>query len=476
MPKIVAAFICWVFIALLFWLDRDEEAENTRALWLSFVWVGLACSRSAGEWLNLGSPIDAGALQMEGSPIDRTVYSVLLVSGLIVLIFRAQTVRRLLWANASIVIFLLYCAVSLLWSEFPDVAFKRWLKEIGDLVMVLIVLTEADPPKAVRQLLKRVSFVLMPLSILLIKYYPEYGRTYGRWAGEVHYTGVTTHKNSLGAICMLFGLATLWHMFALYRHHGQVGRKRRLIANGTVLAIILWLSSMADSMTSWCCLVMGSIIVISMQLRWLARNRRLLHLIIPAMLLVCVAVLFLGVSPSALTAMGKNPTLTDRTAMWPLLLSLCKSPWIGAGFGSFWLGPRLAQIWRVWEWKPNEAHNGYLEIYLNLGWTGVTLLAIVVAAGYRKAFIACQRNRHLGSLMIAYFVVGIAYNFTEAAFFQILAPVWIMLLLAMLAHSARISPKIGDLPLTRTSRRDRDFEDLIPSVAGVSPATVEEVV
>lgn len=457
MPKIVAAAICWAFIAGLFWLARGKSSETSAALWIPFIWLGLAASRSAAQWLNLGAPIDASDLQLEGSPVDRIVYSVLLAGGLIVLISRAGKARKLLWANAPIVIFFLYCAVSLFWSDFPDVAFKRWMKGIGDLLMVLVVWTESDPTAAVRLLLKRLSYLLIPVSVLLIKYYPEYGRTYGRWLGEVHYTGVTTNKNTLGAICMLFGLATLWQLLAFYRNREQVGRIRMLVANTVILAIVLWLLSIAGSMTSWACFVMGGTLVVAPNLRFVARRRHILHFIVTAMLLTSSTILFLGVSPNTLSAMGRDPTLTTRTEMWPLLLSLCKNPIGGMGFGSFWLGPRLAQIWRVWEWKPNEAHNGYLEIYLNLGWIGVVLLGIVLVTGYRNVFIVCRRNRALGSLLLAYFVVGIAYNFTEAAFFQMLHPVWILLLLAMSSHAGRIAPR--DLStMYRTPRRRNEPE------------------
>jgi O-antigen ligase len=323
------------------------------------------------------------------------------------------------------------------------VAFKRWFKAIGDLVMVLVVLTEIDPTAAVLRFLKRAAYVLMPLSVLLIKYYPDLGRTYGRWFGEVHYTGVTTHKNTLGAICLLFGLGILWRLLVLYRSRKQVGRTRMLIANGVILAIILWLLWMSDSMTSLICFAMGSGLILALKLRSIARKPHILHFIIAGMLLVSVAVLFFGASPSALNAMGKNSTLTDRTEMWPLLLSLCKNSFLGTGFGSFWLGPRLTNIWSVYEWGPNQAHNGYLEIYLNLGWTGVVLLAVVLVTGYRNVFLACRRNA-LGDLLLAYFVVGIAYNFTEAAFFQMMAPVWIVFLLAMVSHSVRARRPAGN--------------------------------
>ena len=434
MPPYVATAFCAVFIAGLFWLGREKKNGSSAALWIPVIWLSLAASRSASQWLNWGSPMSSNDVVLEGNLLDRIVYGTLLTAGLIVLVTRAKAVAKLLRANAAVLIFLLYCAVSVLWSEFPDVAFKRWCKAIGDLVMVLVVWTEIDPMVAIRQFLGRPTYVLMPVSVLLMKYYPAMGRTYGRWFGEVHYTGVTTNKNTLGAICLVFGLGTLWRLLALYRNRKQAGRTRLLIASGVILAVILWLLWMAESMTSWVCFIMGSVLILSLNLQSFARKPRIVHFIIAGMLVACVAVLFFGVSPAVLSAMGRSSTLTDRTEIWPLLVGLCKNPLIGTGFGSFWVGPRLTNIWSVYEWKPNQAHNGYLEVYLNLGWTGVVLLAVVLVTGYRHVF-AYRRKTPVGNLLLAYFVAGVAYNFTEAAFFQMLSPVWIVVLLALVGHS-----------------------------------------
>jgi len=51
------------------------------------------------------------------------------------------------------------------------------------------------------------------------------------------------------------------------------------------------------------------------------------------------------------------------------------NPWIGAGFESFWLGPRLNKLWAQYNFMPNQAHNGYIEIYLNLGGSVCVCLA-----------------------------------------------------------------------------------------------------
>jgi len=130
--------------------------------------------------------------------------------------------------------------------------------------------------------------------------------------------------------------------------------------------------------------------------------------------------------------MARNTTtLTDRTDIWGLVLSMAGNPIFGTGFESFWLGDRLRNIWSVVH-GINQAHNGYLEVYLNLGWIGLFFLAVVLVRGYRNIVTAMCRNPDVGSLWLAYFSVAVVYNFTEAAF-KMMFPVWIFLLLAIVA-------------------------------------------
>ena len=67
------------------------------------------------------------------------------------------------------------------------------------LIMVLIVLTDPEPTKAFAALFRRCAFVLLPLSALFIKYYPQLGRGFDQWTGAAANSGVATTKNQLSA-------------------------------------------------------------------------------------------------------------------------------------------------------------------------------------------------------------------------------------------------------------------------------------
>ena len=132
-------------------------------------------------WFNM-SPADSD-VQMDGSPLDRVVFALLLVGGLVVLVNRGRKSSAALKANWPILAYFAFCLVSVVWSDFPDVAAKRWIKAIGDLVMVLIIVTDGNPIGALKRVLARAGFILLPASVLLIKYFPGLGRGYDPWFG-----------------------------------------------------------------------------------------------------------------------------------------------------------------------------------------------------------------------------------------------------------------------------------------------------
>src|SRR2546427_35770 len=179
----IATVICAFFILAAFLLERDRNSRVSSGLWVPVVWLSISASRTVSQWLGgIDARVTAEEV-VEGSTLDALFFAGLLAVGLMVLFARRRLVRTFLRGNAPLLMFFAYCVVSVLWSDNPLVAFKRWTKALGDLVMVLIVLTDPEPTGAVKRLLARTGFLLIPLSILLIKYYPSLGRGYSVWTG-----------------------------------------------------------------------------------------------------------------------------------------------------------------------------------------------------------------------------------------------------------------------------------------------------
>jgi len=428
--QIPASILCALVVACLFFLDRDTDARVSKALWIPTIWVLIIGSRPITSWLQMQPTGSLVEQYSEGSPVDAAFYGVLILAGLLVLNRRSRAIRSLLRENGPLLLFFLFCALSILWSDHPFVALKRWIKATGDLVMVLVVLSDSRPDAAVKRLLSRVAFILLPMSVLFILFYPKLGSSYNPADRITMYFGVTTFKNMLGMTCLICGLGSLWSLIGAFESTTMQYKTRHMMANGAVLVMAVWLIVTADSMTSLACLLLGAAIMVICAQRWVEERPDHLHAIVGSTVGIAFFAVFIQTAGTLLHILGRNTTLTGRIAIWKAVLSLHTNPLIGTGFESFWLGNRLESIWVLNEKGIQEAHNGYIEVYLNLGWAGVILLMVLFFTGYRHLFEIYRRHPHAGLLKVSFFAVCAMYSMTEAGF-RMMSIIWFAFLLAI---------------------------------------------
>ena len=434
MGTALATVIYVVGILGLFYLDRDKSIHTSKALWIPVIWILINGSRPVSLWLGMAPANSSASQLLEGSPIDRLIASILIAAGFLTLIFRSNQVTALLRKNWPILIYFSYCLLSVAWSDFSDVAFKRWIKAFGDLVMVLIVVTDAQPTAALRRLITRIGFVLLPASVLMIKYYGDLGRTYDPWSGGVANCGVSITKNMLGVLTFVLALGAVWLVLRLIRDKNQPNRVRHLVAEGTLLAFGVWLLLMAHSATSGVCFALGGVLIFVTSLDRFRKQPKAIHAFVLAILVIGGSAVLFG-NETVAHAVGRQTDLTGRTEIWQLVIPMAPNPIVGAGFDSFWLGPRLEKIWNTYTGlRVNEAHNGYIETYLNLGWVGVVLIALILMTGYRKAVKSFRYQEKFGAnpLLLAYVFTAAFYNVTEAGFRET-DVIWTFLVLAIVA-------------------------------------------
>jgi O-antigen ligase len=412
----------------------------------------------------LNPTVDAATSYVEGSPLDGAVFEALEVLALIVVVARRKKLGPIFHNNWPIGLFFLYAALSISWSDFPFVTLKHWIKGIGDVMMVTIVLTESNVAVAFERLFTRLAFVLLPLSVLFIKYYPQLGRLLTlSWTMDP--IGVAMQKNSLGELCDVLGLALLWRFRRAYYNREDSNRKRRLVALGSVLAMVVWLLWMCNSMTSICALSMAAIVMLFSTRQAFRRKPARLHLLIVALLGITIYGLFFQSSGGLIQSLGRNPTLTGRTDIWRVVTSIPNHRLIGAGYESFWLGSRLQQMWDAFPGlKLNEAHNGYIEILISLGWIGEALLGTLIVTGYWNVMTSLRLDPDLGSLRLAFFLSAIVTGLTEAAF-RMMGPPWIVFLLAITApayfvRKARSTEQVRRQPTLSTKVPDAVGEEV----------------
>ena len=95
---------------------------------------------------------------------------------------------------------------------------------------------------------------------------------------------------------------------------------------------------------------------------------------------------------------------------------------------------------------PNQAHNGYIEMYLDLGFIGVGMIVLLILTGYRNAVGAYRDNPGFGRFRLALLLVAPIYSITEAAF-KLVNPVWVSFMLATTA----LPLKSSDVPVAAPS-------------------------
>ena len=441
----LASLVFVIGVAGLFYLNRDNSVRTSRALWIPVIWFWILGSRNVSAWLGLAPTAGTATanVMMEGSPLDAFILFVLIASGFAVLVTRSQRCRPLLMTNWPIVLYFAYCLVSVVWSDYPDVSSKRWIKATGDVIMALVVVTDAQPIAALRRLFSRVGFVLIPASTLVIKYYPYLGRGYDEWTGQQFNMGVATDKNILGVTTYVLTLGAFWQVLRFWRDPKVPNRRRQFVAEGTLVGFGIWNLFTANSATSESCLMLAAFIMLLSGSRRFRGRAATVNALVLTVIVVGGLIKVTGTDEAVFHALGRNTNLTGRTDIWALLIGMAPNPLVGAGFESFWLGPRMQ---RVWDAFPNlyvtEAHNGYIELYLKLGAVGVTLAISILIHGYRRCVAAFRIDPDSSSLMLAYVLASAMYSYTEAGF-RMLDDAWSFLVLAIMAAS-RIS-RMGQL-------------------------------
>lgn len=445
MTQLLGIFICGALIAGLVYFDRDAGVRPSKALWIPVIWLLINGSRGVSTWLH-AEPAESLAQQYsEGSPLDAGIYGLLIVAGVLVLNHRARQVKQFLRENLPLLVFLGYCLLSVAWSEYPFTALKRWSKSIGDIVMVMLLITDAYPLFAVKRVFARVAIVLLSCSVLFIWFIPSIGTGYSPEDNVMMYFGVTTFKNLLGMICMVFGLSSLWSFLGAFDNRAMPNRTRHMIAHAVIVAMSVVLILRADSMTSLSCLFLAGAVMVLVSQPWVVRRPGRALLVVGGAIGLPLFALFINTMGTLVQSLGRNSTLTGRTSIWKAVLSMHTNPFIGTGFESFWLGSRLQAVWNMSVKGIQEAHNGFIELYLNLGWVGLFILGWLIVSGCRNGVIALRNDPNDGRLRLSYLTASLIFSLTEAGF-HMLSPIWFAFLLAIAGNTAGLGPRVFSEP------------------------------
>jgi len=435
MASQLATVICILFVIFLFWMDSKMSDSPSKALWIPLVWMFIAGSRFVSRWLDLRGPGQFPDAYFDGSPLDRALFLILIIAGVVLLWCRRVKWGELVIRNPWIWLFFVYGAISIVWSDYPLISFKRWIKALGNVVMGLVILTDQRPYEAIGIIIRRLTFMLVPLSVLLIKWYPDLGRAYHM--GKAMFVGVADQKNGLGQICLFTGIYFWWSLvFFNGRKAIELGGRIHYPTYFMIIPMIAWLLYVADSATSLLCLIVaGCLLLISRQSMVAREPHRIL--VVGSIFIAIIGVLEISfdITEIVVRMLGRELDLTTRVPMWEDLLNMVKNPIVGFGFESFWLGDRRNYMLERWG-IDSQAHNGYLEMYLNLGLLGVFILVCWILSGLKKVARHLTIDYQTAMLRLCFIVVAVLSNWTEATFYGV-NNMWIILFLSIMDMSGQ---------------------------------------
>lgn len=277
---------------------------------------------------------------------------------------------RLLQKNPLAVALLLLPLFSMIWSVDPGTTFRRSIA-CGLTIVFCIYLAGRLSPE---ELLKRLMFVLLLGGVASVFYsllVPQFGMHYD--AGNLgSWKGVYGHKNDLGRVS---AIALIVSYFV--RPANQTERLYRL----ATITLFLFLLVMSQSRTNW--LIMMGIAGFVPLLGLLHSKRLALSLRVLTVLIFGVACVFLVMNSAEefLAAVGRDDSFSGRQSLWQGVIAVVSEryPTLGAGYGAFFSelgGVRELGYLVAWGQIPDHAHNGYLNVWADLGTVGLVILVL----------------------------------------------------------------------------------------------------
>jgi O-antigen ligase len=395
----------------------------------------------------------------------------LLILGAIILCARRFNLWVFIRENKLVVLLYCWMGLSIFWSSFPWISLKRWVKTIGSLEMVLIILTGPDVLAAFSSVIRRYSYLVIPLSIILIFFFPSLGLlTYPD--GDITWVGLFGNKNSLGRAAMILSVYFTWRFT-------QKVEKRTFILDylPTLLSICVLFGS--RSVTS----IFG--FLFSLALLFISAlgnfNRRYAGVIIAYVFVLALTILSLvhyifWKYPMMLPIFeyfGKDTTLTGRVFLWSTLWPIAlMRPFLGYGFGGFWVGdtnPILKSLLAKWNWQVPNAHNGYLSVFIEMGIVGVIIVGLLILVTYVKTSRLFAMHFELARLKMVILLTVLLHNISEVSLCDLNNPLWVLFLFSAVSMPffsipeegpASFTPKHG-FPFFRSAtgspRRNPDF-------------------
>lgn len=326
------------------------------------------------------------ALEATGAPATLLMFyggvvSQLMVYGAIGFLLLRQAGRVVRWLSAMqwALALAALTALSTLWSQFPSYTIRRSLP-FALAGMFGLYLALRFPLWRQLRILRVTMIVLAVGTVVMAVGFPRLGLDAS--AGHhADWQGVFTQKNACGRMMVLATAVLLADWKSSWQR----------LASASLFVLVMLMSG---SRSAW--LVEAALLFIWSAL-WVAKRADGRSRVIAAFgavatipAIVCAGYFSL---PVLAQWMGRDATLSGRTLIWKQVWTfILQRPWLGWGYDAFWRGTQ-GEAFRVVaavHFMVFHAHNGFLEIWLELGALGLAIFALSYLRAWRQIWPALR--------------------------------------------------------------------------------------
>lgn len=380
------------------------------------IWHIFAMLVLSGIFFPLWRKVTYGQDNYTGDPILRYILIVVYVIGILILVLRTKkTSIKLLVKNQSIWFLVALVFISALWSILPWLTLRKAISILFPTVYGLLLAIRYPIEKFTRIIII-VFLISIFLSFVFVYFVPTWGLQ--KIEGEMVWRGVFDHKNRLGRVASL--------TFLLFLILKIIKTPKDVIISALYMLASLVLLIYSRSATSLVLTVLLSAVAIYCMFARRIRKDLLAFIVISFLVIGIVSVIFISNYESFFALFGKEASLTGRLPLWERAFSMgLKKPILGYGYSSFWLGwdGPSAYVWEGIHWRPLHGHNGYLDIWLDLGIVGLIILLIMMSKLLYRLFhllLSVKSLRDFRDYLFhfVFCLFMLVYNVTESVFLQ----------------------------------------------------------
>jgi exopolysaccharide production protein ExoQ len=424
------------------WLDLCEYLFTLGTLFfttgvMNIVLLGGLSIEVNTQGLNI-QDIPSGPTQ---APIFLVIQLGIFALTVLFMVLRAERYLKLMTRPRLVWIYVLLAMASCMWAQDGSASFRRSLFLWATTLFGFYFAGRYSPRQQIQMItiaLGIASFTNLTFGLL----FPAYAKHVMYFPGA--WRGIMSHKNSLAQTSVLAA-----SMFQILLAMPE-GRK---FWNWAGLLVSVLLVILTTSKTGLLALLLFSILFPMLRMLRAKRVEAQLTVLTIFLLLATIVALAVANYETLVLSLGRDLTFTGRTDIWAVLLDkVAKRPWLGYGFRAFWAGGAQGEAVDLMyrnNYLVDTAHNGFLDIALELGLVGLGIFLLSLSLNFRRGLQWVQKNASPEGLYPTFVMMyWLMYNLSESTLPDGYNISWVMY----------VAATTGMLIYRLPDRRARDLE------------------